>query len=322
MPPRKTRARKALPRRLYDSCWSWSPQVKQGVIGAVALLSVAIVGWFLKASHSQSAHIYGTNVHNSALVVGHSNTIVVDNSTRLAATNAVPKPPMLTLETLEGLPPQFANSLHLKLHRLTIRNQSEAPIGALATRLQLPEPICQTLETNATPGTFIGWRPLIEDFLVKGTGGKTEGGLWVGPTSAVYFVSPPIALAPRPDRSQKLSLSRRGDVTGVWELTVNQLPPGGHVSLMFLTSIAADATNYMALASEPLWKSGPNPEHTPDPNELRYFFEGEFRFSTAEKVVSQYFLAPIGFDPSTRSASLLSTQQSDGTWNVVYLDFQ
>src|SRR5262249_41809661 len=155
----------------------------------------------------------------------------------------------------DGLPPELSDKAHLRLHRLVVRNGSDAAIENFCSRLQLPEPIAQTIETNTTVGSVVGWRPLMDRILVRGTGGRTEGGLWIGPTSKVTFVEQGMAFFPKYAKGEKGTFSRLGDITGVWELTVNTLPPGGHVSLTFLSSNAAEGTNYIELANIPLWSS-------------------------------------------------------------------
>lgn len=263
-----------------------------------------------------------TNISGSALVQGIGNTVSVDNSTHYAGSNAIPGLPQITLETLDGLPPECANNPHLRLHRLVVRNGSDANIETFCSRLQLPEPISQTIETNATIGAIVGWRPLVDKIIVKGTGGRTEGGFWIGPTSKLTFVEQSMAFFPKYAKGEKGTTSRAGDITGVWELTVDRLPPGGHVSISFLSSNATEGTNFIDLASVPLWSIPPNPQTTPDTNELRYSFEGEYQYRAESKPGRQHFLVPITFDANQRVLSSLPIQADNGHWRTVTLVFQ
>jgi hypothetical protein len=231
--------------------------------------------------------------------------------------------PRITIETLDGLPEEFSGDSRLRQNRLFIRNNGESEILRFCSRLQLPEPIARTIETNATIGTSVGWRPLMDKLSIIGTGGRTEGGLWVGPTSAVYFVgSPPCFIYSGPTRGQKGTLSKAGDITGIWELTFDKLPPGGQVSLVFLTSNGSNSTTYLELASIPLWQSPPNPRTNPVTNELRFSLEGEYLLPAEAQNSKQSFLAPIVYDASSRKISSFLVQPNVGNWQPVTLTFQ
>src|SRR5437867_10263242 len=185
--------RKSLWEAFRDWCKSWSPQVKQGVIGGAILVILTVAGWLLHSTKGssnviKSANMAATNVSGSALVQGIGNSVTVDNSTHYGGSNVIPGLPQITIETLNGLPPECADNPHLRLHRLVVRNGSDSTIDTFCSRLQLPEPISQTIETSTTIGAIFGWRPLIDKIIVKGTGGRTEGGLWIGPSAKVTFV--------------------------------------------------------------------------------------------------------------------------------------
>jgi len=307
-------------------CNSWSPQVKQGAIGGIILIVLTVAGWLLYSTKGpsnviKSANIAATNVSGSAFVQGIGNTVTVDNSTHYRGSNAVPACPQVTIETLDGLPPECTNNPHLRLHRLTVRNTSDAPIETFCSRLQLPEAISQTIETNMTIGAVIGWRPLISKIIVKGTGGKTEGGLWIGPTSKVTFVEREMAFFPKYAKGERLALSRAGDLTGVWELTFDKLPPRSHVSICFLTSSGREGTNYLELATSS-WSLPPTRRYTPETNELRFFLEGEYQYPADGKPGKQHFLVPIAFDTEQRVLTSLPIQADNGQWCTVTLVFQ
>lgn len=309
-----------------DWCRSWSPQVKQGVIGGTILVVLTVAGWLLYSTRGtsnmiKSASIAATNVSGSAFVQGVGNTVTVDNSTHYRGTNVIPALPQITIETLDGLPPECTNNPHLRFHRLTVRNGSDAPIETFCSRLQLPEPIAQTIETNTTIGAVIGWRPLLDRIIVKGTGGRTEGGLWVGPTSKVTFVEHEMAFFPKYANGEKATLSRAGDFTGVWELTIDKLPPRGHVAICFLTSDGPEGTNYLELANSS-WSLPPTRPYTPETNELRFSLEGEYQYPAQGKPGKQHFLVPIRLDADQRALTSLPIQEDNGQWRTVTLVFQ
>jgi hypothetical protein len=131
-----------------------------------------------------------------------------------------------------------------------------------------------------------------------------------------------MAFFPKYVEGEKMRTSRAGDITGVWELTVDRLPPGGRVSISFLSSNASEGTNYINLASVPLWSLAPNPEATPDTNELRFSLEGEYQYRSESKPGRQHFLVPITFDADQRVLSSLPIQADNAHWRTVTLIFQ
>jgi len=132
----------------------------------------------------------------------------------------------------------------------------------------------------------------------------------------------PCFFYPGQARGQLGTISRAGDFTGVWELTIDKLPPRGIVDILFLTSVAARGSNYAGFASVPLWASPPDPKSDPDTNELRFFFEGEYRCQVDGKPVMQNFFVPIQFDSSQRRFSSLAIQPGTSHWHPVSLVFQ
>src|SRR5204862_6750077 len=103
----------------------------------------------------------------------------------LLSRNPKPGLPRITIETLAGLPEGTTNNPQLRLQRLFVRNTSSVALQNFCSRLQFPEPISSTLQTNMTAGTVVGWKPLMDRLSITGTGGRASAGLWVGPTSAV-----------------------------------------------------------------------------------------------------------------------------------------
>ena len=178
---------------------------------------------------------------------------------------AVPNLPYIKIETLnglpiDGLPNAETNGQYLKLHRLEIRNFSEVQIDNFRSRLQIPEPIILTKEVNQSIGTLVGWRPLKMEMLTTGTAGRSTGGMWIGGGSTVNFLYPELAFNPYTDlHQQQVQLAGSGDAIGVWELTIDKLPPSGYISVLFYTSDSPATTNYTKFAGTPLWASSPKP---------------------------------------------------------------
>ncbi len=280
-----------------------SSQSRLILLSMLTLLLIVVVVYFRTMPHRKSGP------PASALTVP-----AVSNSVSL---------PLIRIETLEGLPEGMTNDPNIRFNRLFVRNIGEFDINNLCSRLQLPEAIVSILQTNVSAGTLFGWRPLLDRLSVSGTGGRTEGGLWIGPTSAVHFVeTTPCFYYPGKARGQLGTVSRAGDFTGVWELTFDKLPPKGMVDILFLTSIAGRGSNYAGFCSVPLWASPPNPQSVPDTNEMRFFLEGEYRFQTDGNIAKQAFFVPIQFDSLQRRFSSLPTQHDISQWHPVTLLFQ
>jgi hypothetical protein len=237
-----------------------------------------------------------------------------------AHTKAVPGLPFITISTMDGLPTDRTNNDHLRLNQLVVRNLNDVEIDNFCARLQLPEPILETTATNQTVGTLVGWRPLLLKLLTTGTAGRSPGGMWIGPTSAVFFVYPDECFFPKDaqGRGQQTEHSGAGNVTGVWELTIDKLPPFGHVSIEFLTHNTTEATNYIRFANTPLCQLPP--VSRPDTNELKFYLEGEYWYPGNIKPGKQHLLVPISFDPNQRKFSSLGVQADLGRWHPTLMN--
>ena len=246
---------------------------------------------------------------------------------------AVPNLPYIKIETLnglpiDGLPNRETNKQYLKLHRVRIRNVGEVEIDNFRSRLQIPEPIISTKEINQSIGTLVGWRSLKIEILTTGTAGRTAGGMWLGPASTNYFLYPEMAFnpytAPFPSdkgyRGQEVMIAGSGEVSGIWELTIDKLPPFGYASVLFFTSDSDAVTNYTKFADTPLWASPPNPSTIADTNELRFYLEGEYQFQALNKPQKQYFLVPISFDAQSRKISSSEIQTNITHWHPVIIE--
>lgn len=263
----------------------------------------------------------------------------------------IPNLPQITIETFPGLPEGMTNNVHFRFNRLSIRNANDVAFENLCSRLQLPEPIYQTMETDSPPGTVIDWHPIITKATISGTGTHSV----LGPNSTAHFVYSPPCFFPEGNKAQLTGFFDNGEKTGIWELTADKLPPHGVVSLLFLTSNDDNETNYITFVKTAFTNDGAHFETTmqrtadgsvdtrsliiamivhtnkvPIPNEdwhlgsdeLRFSFEGLYQYPAAGKLGTQHFLLPLAFDAKSRALSSLPIQPNDGKWKRVTIEFQ
>jgi hypothetical protein len=152
-----------------------------------------------------------------------------------------------------------------------------------------------------------------------------------------------------------LGFSRFGEKTGVWELTIDRLPPRAAASVTFLTFDEHDATNYISLANTEFRTNGASISMSAQgttngevmlhnltttlivntgkvintskdwrlgTNELRFSYEGEYWYPQEGKSGSQHFLVPLVFESTDRKISSLPARPNDGGWRRVILEFQ
>lgn len=263
----------------------------------------------------------------------------------------VPSRPQIAIETFSGLPEGFVGNPHLRLHRLELRNNNPIPIESFCSRLQLPEPIIVTLETNQPPGAALTWHPLQRRVTIVGTGDRSV----LGASSSAEFIFDTPCFFPRGNKAQLSGYFANAEPTGVWELTIDKVPPHGVISLLFITSTAAEATNYIEFVKTAFTNDGAtvwstvqgttngavivhnvgiamivntnksattNANWRLGTNELRFSLEGNYQYSAAGKLESQHFLMPIVHDAIIRKLSSLPVQPDDGHWKRVLIEFQ
>jgi hypothetical protein len=264
-----------------------------------------------------------------------------------------PKTPKITvsLNSLHGLPESITNDSHLRFYTLQINNDNEVEINNLRARLQLPEPVEMTVETNSSPGLSIEWKPILTKFTVFGTGNHKI----LGPQSSLYPEWPPTLLIPLDDSAQLTRYSDSIDKTGVWGLLIDKLPPHSGLKLSFLTTDYGDATNYISLANYEFKTNGATIAATVQgttngsvilhdmtialivntnkvvkvnenwhlgTNELRFSLDGWYEFTAAGKLQNLHFLVPLIFDSEKRSISSLPAQDGIGKWRLVMIEYQ
>lgn len=305
------------------SQWWWKTIIGSGGVGAIIIALIAKHSSSIPSSQNFTGVGNNNGTINGSVIttVGGTNTFNTTVITSPPISNTTPRLPRIRIETLQGLPMGFSNNPHIRVHNFVLRNNNDVELLNFCSRLQLPEPITSTIETNNSIGVSFGWKPLKVEILVNGTGGRTAGGLWLGPSSTNYFHYPEACFIPPTHRGQQMQLSGAGDVTGIWELTVDKLPPGGYVSFLFTTDDSPNCTNYIKFATTPLWQSPPNPQTLADTNELRFSLEGQFQFMQANKLETQHFLVPIEYDADQRGMSSLGVRDNLVDWHPVLLEF-
>lgn len=263
----------------------------------------------------------------------------------------VPNRPQIVVETFSGLPEGMKSNPHLRLHRLLIRNVNSIAIENFCSRLQLPEPISTTIETNHPPGTVVDWHPLTTKVTIAGTGSRSV----LGPNSVAEFVYSSPCFFPEGNKAQLSGYYANVEKTGVWELTIDKLPPGGVASVMFLTSNEDEATNYVQFVKTAFTNDGATVWSTSQgttngslnihnvgiamiihtnkviytkdnwrlgTNELRFSFEGLYQYPAGGKLSIQRFLVPLACDAYSRRIASLAVQPDDGKWKRVMIEFQ
>jgi hypothetical protein len=253
--------------------------------------------------------------------------------------------PIITVQTLDGLPLNVPQNPHLRLSRLMVRNETDVEIANLISRVQLPEPIYDSVETNCPPGTSVEWSPIIEPITVSGIGSKSI----IGPASVVYHPIPHVGFFPSGAQGELFKSSKEGDLTGVWELTVDKLPRKRSVSVLFLTYNGTNATNYLELVNTEFKTNGAqitaaiqgttsgaviihnlsftatlnnNRDYHFGTNALRFSVEGQFQYQFEGKPRDQHFLVPISFESMERRISSKGIQTGDGHWRRIIVEFQ
>jgi hypothetical protein len=263
-----------------------------------------------------------------------------------------PKVPFIeiAIQTIPGLPEGIQNNSHLRYHRILIQNPNQVEIGNFYGRLQLPEPIDTVIDTNIPPGVSINVEPILTRFSIIGTGNRKL----LGPASTLRPLYPPAHFFPG-NRAQLTRYSDGSEATGVWQFSIDKLPPQSAVILSFLTSNEGDATNYIDLANYEFKTNGatisttiqgttngnvllhnltiamivhtnkviePNEDWHLGTNELRFYFEGFYQYPTGEQLGNQQFLVPFVFDTNNRTISSLPIQKEDGKWRRVTIEYQ
>ena len=282
----------------------------------------------LQPWQAMAAGIFPNQPPEKQLVLLRQDLLSISNALTFARASV----PVVRIESFAGLPTENlpvteTNRQHLKLHRVEIRNYGEVEIDNFRSRLQIPEPIVSTRVVNCSVGTLVGWRPLKIELLTTGSAGRGPGGIWIGPSSAGYFLYPELAFNPYicvPDgmhyRGQEVVFSGSGEFTGVWELTIDKLPPSGFASVQFYTSDSDRFSNYVCFAQGPKLPERLKASTVIDTNELRFSLEGEYQFQWLQKPQQQYFLMPIVLDTNSRALSCMAVQTNIGSWHPVILE--
>ena len=143
----------------------------------------------------------------------------------LSDLHMIPSLPFISIDSFNGTPEGRTNDPHLRVRRLIVHNTSDVEIENFSSRLQFPEPISETLDIQHSIGTAIGWRSLTDIMLIEGNGGRTAGGMWSGGASTNTFINAVSSFSPDFNRGERMTVHNLGDKTGVWELTIDRVPP-------------------------------------------------------------------------------------------------
>jgi hypothetical protein len=240
-----------------------------------------------------------------------------------AARVSPPELPHISIHALDGMPLGTPNDPHLRMNRLLVRNLSEVEINHFCSRVQLPEPIVTSpnFEIEKSVGVSIEWRPILTKLLISGMGGRSESGLWIGPSSSIALSYQEECFVPEGDRAAYVQVGG-AEITGIWELMIDKLPPRGHISILFFTSSSPEAKSYIDFSSGLSFAGELNiNDEEKDSDELRFYLEGEYRFFAGVLPGKLRFLVPIIFDAETRKLSSTTIQSEAGNWRPVTLAF-
>jgi hypothetical protein len=209
-----------------------------------------------------------------------------------------------------------------------VQNWNDVEIDNFCSRLQLPEPIIEIEgKPEASVGVQVVWRPLLDTnvLMIGGSGGRNESGAWSSGGSRLFPQYVQSCFFPQGHRAVRASFMA-GITTGIWELQIDKIPPGGYVLVRFLTSNSKTFTKYLEFANAPIWpfptNAAPAKPDIADTNAVRFSLEGQYQFQSEIKPGTQHFFMPLQFDQATRGLSSLPVQADFGHWLPVLLRFE
>lgn len=230
-----------------------------------------------------------------------------------------PSPPQIMLDTMNGYPFGTQPEPSLRWNTLLVRNTSDIDIYDFSSRIQLPEAIIETGPIDKTVGINAEWRPFVVNPIVSaGTVSRdSNGGVSFGGHSVLLTPIPMDGFSGEMQHGKMVQMEGEetggGNATGIWDLSVDKLPPNGYAAVTFITSNTQ--TNYNNFAGGGI----PNPHRAT--NELRYYLDGEYYFRINNQPNSRFFIVPIIFDRDKRSISLSALQTNVGNFTLVKLQF-
>jgi hypothetical protein len=328
---------------LWPSANHPSVQITNKIKGSGA--SASAVGNSNVQICSPSVRIENTGAGPQQNAIGNSNTQIVN--IYQTPTNPTPGLPEIQIGTVDGEPlwgDQVTANPDLKMIRLRVRNTNDVDIFSFRSRLQLPEPVVMSSQHAHTPtGVQMSWRPLRQMFnaFASGVGSNgvpasvtREGNLLSMRTAAAAgsvagvsgFVDSQPSFDPGEQRSRRFCMVGAVSLTGIWDLALDKLPPGGFVEMYFQVSNGSDATNYISFLRGGRFSAAvrkdEEPYGKPKPDgELLFYWEGEFQFSAGGRLKKQRFFAPLLFDSGQRNLVQIGLQVDKGRWRPVTLDF-
>ncbi len=262
-------------------------------------------------------------------------------------TNPIPGLPEIQIGTFDGQPlfgDQVTANPDFKMIRLYVRNTNDVDVLSFCSRLQLPEPVVVSSQhTQKSTGIEMSWRPLRQtpNTIVSGVGSNgipasvtREASHFSlvtaaspGSTAGIFgFVDPGSCFDPGEQRSRRFAMVGAASLTGIWELAMDKLPPGGFVTIYFSVSNGTNATNYISFVNGDMRSAAPRAKQEPErkpklDGELLFYWEGEFQFHAESRLKKQRFFVPLFFDTTQRNLVQLSVQVDKGRCLPVTLDF-
>lgn len=217
-----------------------------------------------------------------------------DHELWIANSGIMPDLPEIAIVTSAGLPvPQGAGATidgktheHLRHHTLSVANRNDTSIMQFEAQITLAEPVT---------GARIAKRP---------TGIEVVFGPYHSPMQAIVH------------GGGKVTRLRAQSITAQLELGIERLPAQGVVRIEFLTSNGESGRRYMEFVGRPLLGCEPDE----DEQYLRYYLAGRFQYEYRGATLSREVFAPILYDASKRTFSIVEVREDYGNWQPLTLE--
>lgn len=201
----------------------------------------------------------------------------------------VPSLPQVSLITIKGrtlseVPSQVTvqDCDDFREHTLKITNSADAQLLMIDARVQVPEPIIESLGYDKPAGINVGWQPIRPQMVATIKGGGT-----------VTRNRPPLP-------------------TMVYHLQIDRLPPSHGVAIGFTTSTKIHEEHDLSFDRGPF-------AGTDEPPYLRNYIDGTFQFEYRGAMLKKRFFVPIDFDKDARAFSIMEVREDFGRWQPLAL---
>ncbi len=196
----------------------------------------------------------------------------------------IPKLPEISLTTLRGLSlpdrpgtVKLSDLEHVREHTLGMKNISATELFAIEVRVQLAEPILESIGRHRPAGALPVWEPIIPQMILTGGPGATA------------------------------TRNRPPSPTNLYRLAIEKLPPQQFVEIGFITSTRPWDEREFSFDS-PLWEGINEPPMT------AFYFDGTAQFDYQGARLQMTIFAPISYDKSTRHQSFREVRDDYGPW--------